>query len=205
MYIEDGTGSGNKAQVTDGHRLAVFAVSATTEHHASEEGKAYHMLFDQAPTAGDDCIIYIENSFDGNMSIDGVWLSPSAATEIYFHLGGEGSVCEIKEGGHGYDQRCYDLGNYFLTEEEAAKAADRQLAYVRMTDAIREANAGWEADVQTLRAQVKHHVRLYEGEFNWGNGYAFTYLPIEMLCSEEAKEKLGDSLDEDFKIWMGIE
>jgi len=91
MYIEDGTGSGNKAQVTDGHRLAVFAVSATTEHHANEEGKAYHMLFDQAPTAGDDCIIYIENSFDGNMSIDGVWLSPSAATEIYFHLGDTGT------------------------------------------------------------------------------------------------------------------
>ena len=124
--------------------------------------------------------------------------------KLYNYITDNGFIYSDQEAHMNTDQLHYDLGNYFLTLEEAERARDRQLAYVRMTDAIREANEGWVADV-TNRCQVKYHVRLYEGDFNWGNGYAFTYLPIEMLCSEEAKEKLGDSLNEDLKVWMGVE
>ena len=91
MYIDDGTGTGSKAGVTDGNRLSVLAVSASTEHFANEIGVAYHLLFDQAPTAGDDCIIYIHNNDDEEMCIEGVWLSPSGACEIYFQLGDTGT------------------------------------------------------------------------------------------------------------------
>ena len=91
MYIEDGGITGRKAGVTLGGRLQVLAVTATTEHHANEEGQAYHLLFDQAPTAGDDCIIYIQNNDEQAMCIEGIWLSPSGATEIYFQLGDTGT------------------------------------------------------------------------------------------------------------------
>ena len=91
MYIEDGTGTGRKAGVTPHGRLEVLAVTASTEHHANEEGEAYHLLFDQAPTGADDCIVYVQNSDDDDMCIEGVWLSPSAACEIYFELGATGT------------------------------------------------------------------------------------------------------------------
>ena len=91
MYIEDGTGTGSKAGVTPNHRVTVLAVTTTVEHHANEEGQAYHLLFDQAPTAGDDCIIYIENTNDVAMCVEGLWLSPSGACEIYCNLGGSGT------------------------------------------------------------------------------------------------------------------
>jgi len=91
MQIEDGAGTGRRVSVTLNNRLDVLAVTATTEHHANEEGRAYHLPFDQAPTAGGDCIIYIENSDDEDMCIEGIWLSPSGATEIYFQLGDTGT------------------------------------------------------------------------------------------------------------------
>ena len=91
MYIEGSSTPAYRADVTEGGRLKTLAVTATTEHHACEEGQAYHLLFDQAPTAGDDCIIYIHNEDEQDMCIEGIWLSPSGATEIYIQLGDTGT------------------------------------------------------------------------------------------------------------------
>lgn len=90
MFIADPS-TGDAAGVTPGHRVQVLAVTATTEHFACEEGRAYHMLFDQAPTAGDDCIIYVQNNDAEDMCIEGLYLSISAACELYFQLGATGT------------------------------------------------------------------------------------------------------------------
>jgi len=93
MRIEGGTGNGYAAKVSAENRLQVEAVTRSSERHANEdEGEAYHLLFSQSPTAGDDCILYISNSSDSmNMVIEGLWLYVSAACEISFKLGTKGT------------------------------------------------------------------------------------------------------------------
>lgn len=86
MILQDGTGTGNQAGVNSGNRLLTDCVTSTNEHHANENGTAYHMLFDQAPTAGDDCIIYMENSDEIDMVVEGLYLSAAGACEVYFQL-----------------------------------------------------------------------------------------------------------------------
>lgn len=86
MIIEDGTGQGYQAGVNSENRILTDSIAASPEHAANVAGNAYHMLFDQAPTAGDDCIIYIENSDEIPMIIEGLYLSVAGATELYFHL-----------------------------------------------------------------------------------------------------------------------
>ena len=90
--IQDGTGSGDTAAVSSENRLETLAVTATSEHHANHaHGHAHNLLFDQAPTAGDDCIIYIQNTEDMDMCIEGIWLSVSGACEVYFQLNDTGT------------------------------------------------------------------------------------------------------------------
>lgn len=92
MNITDGSGRGYSAKVTNEKRLETLAITATNEHHTNHDhGRAYNILFDQAPTAGDDCIIYIQNGDDVDMSIEGVWLSVSGACEVYFQLNSTGT------------------------------------------------------------------------------------------------------------------
>lgn len=92
MIIEDGTGKGYAAGVSDENRLLTDAVQATIEHHVNHlVGQAYHLLFDQAPTAGDDCILYVENTSDTDICVEGFYLSVSGAGEVYFHLGDTGT------------------------------------------------------------------------------------------------------------------
>jgi len=124
--------------------------------------------------------------------------------KLYNYITDNGFIYSDQEAHMNTDQLHYDLGNYFLTLEEAERARDRQLAYVRMTDAIREANEGWVADVMDVN-QRKYYPYLDEGIVYWKWKYLGATLPIEMLCSEDARNKLGDSLNEDFKIWMGVE
>jgi len=92
MIITGGTGNGYAAKVTAENRLETIAITASNEHHANHDhGTAFNMLFDQAPTAGDDCIIFIQNTDDVDMCIEGVWLSVSGACEVYGQLGDTGT------------------------------------------------------------------------------------------------------------------
>ncbi len=91
MRIEDGKGRGYQAGVSSENRLLSDCITSTNEHHANEEGGAYHLLFDQAPTAGDDCIIYMENSDERDMTIEGLYLSVAGACEVYFQLHDNGT------------------------------------------------------------------------------------------------------------------
>ena len=92
LQIEDGVGSGRKALVTTENRLGTDSVTQTQEHHANEEeGQAFHLLFEQSPTANDDCILYVENGEDETMIVEGFYLSTDAACELYFQLRDQGT------------------------------------------------------------------------------------------------------------------
>jgi len=87
MKIEDGTGTGRLVGVTLDNQLFAKCTTASVEHYINHHyGEAYNVLFEQAPTAGDDCIIYIENGNDEDLVIEGVQLSVSGASEVYIQL-----------------------------------------------------------------------------------------------------------------------
>jgi hypothetical protein len=92
-YIRDGNGTGRHAGVTTGGRLLTMAVETTIEHHINHhEGRAFNLLFSQAPTAGDDCIVYLENGDTINdMIIEGISLYVSDACEVYLQTKASGT------------------------------------------------------------------------------------------------------------------
>ena len=80
------------ASVSAENRLRTDALTSTTEHHVNHlHGLAFNVLFAQSPTAGDDCIIFIQNTDDTDLCLEGLWLSVSAACEIYFQIGDDGT------------------------------------------------------------------------------------------------------------------
>jgi hypothetical protein len=92
MQIEDGAGSGTKAQVNIENRLAVTAISSSVEHHTNHhDGAAYHVLWSQVATAGDDCIFYMSNDAEEDITCEGISISVSGAAEIYIQSGDTGA------------------------------------------------------------------------------------------------------------------
>ena len=102
--------------------------------------------------------------------------------------------------------KCFAIGNYYYSQQEAEQARDKQLALQRIKDAIREANAGWVPDWNN-RHRNKYLMQ-YGHETSTVEWYAWVFTQTstaDIYCSKEAKEKLGDSLFEDFKIYLGVE
>jgi hypothetical protein len=93
MIINDGRGQGNSMGVNDENRGLTEAVTLTKERHTNEdEGEAYHALFEQSPTANDDCIFYMVNSHTTKtMIVEGIWFSVSAACEVYMQANAKGT------------------------------------------------------------------------------------------------------------------
>jgi len=95
MIIGDGEGNGHSAGVTDENMLKAECVSQSVEHHVNQEhGQAYSIPFSVKPAAADDCIFYLKNNSDTDMTIEGVTLGatdPSANETVYFKLGDTGT------------------------------------------------------------------------------------------------------------------
>jgi hypothetical protein len=97
MQIEDGTGRGFKVKVSKENFMEVHAITQSVESHVNHvHGNSYHCVFNQSPTAGDDCFFYmVNNSDDNHVIIEGVYIGMKNATaadaEIYFKLGAKGT------------------------------------------------------------------------------------------------------------------
>jgi len=95
MLINDGEGKGTSAGVTDENMLRTESVTQTVEHHINQEhGQAYSIPFSQSPTAADDCIFYLKNDSDDDMTIEGITIGatdPGANDSVYFKLGDVGT------------------------------------------------------------------------------------------------------------------
>lgn len=93
VVIEDGTGKGFKAKVTSENQLRVFSVQVSMEHFVNHfHGQAYNVMFDQSPTASDDCILYMENESDHlDLVVEGIEFQVDGAVEIYTQLNARGT------------------------------------------------------------------------------------------------------------------
>lgn len=90
--IIDGKGSGKRAKVNSYNQLVVRAISGSVEHWSNhDQEKAYHVLFDQTPTAAGDCFFYLKNTSDMDIIIEGFTCSVASAEQIEVYLGDTGT------------------------------------------------------------------------------------------------------------------
>jgi len=89
MLIEDGTGRGYNAKVSQFNMLQVVAVNRTQIANASFiNGDAYSLCFSQASAGGaNDPILYIKNLDDKALILSQMWITCSAADVLYFKMG----------------------------------------------------------------------------------------------------------------------
>jgi len=72
MQIEDGAGAGNKAEVDDENMLMINAVTQSEEHHVNQHHKeAYHLVFNSSGIIDNSAFLYIKNTDDKDMIIEG--------------------------------------------------------------------------------------------------------------------------------------
>ena len=121
MLIDDGSGSGRSVAVNKDNRLATAAISSSIEHHINHaHGLAFNASFIQAPTANDDCILYIQNDSDTDMVVEGFYLATSAACEIYLQKNNIGT----RNGATDITAQNVNLGSGKEAEVTIEKGAD---------------------------------------------------------------------------------
>ena len=89
--IRDGEGNGHLVGVTTEHRMKTDSIVYSGEHHANHLGNAYNFLFDVTPTGAGDCFVYIKNSSDTDMVLEGIWIRVGSAEQVETRVGNTGT------------------------------------------------------------------------------------------------------------------
>lgn len=90
--IEDGTGTGNQAGVSNNNRLKTVSVGLSVEHFINHiKGESYNLLFSAVPTAPGDCFLYVKNTHEKDMVCEGIWLQTLSDEYHDFKLNDEGT------------------------------------------------------------------------------------------------------------------
>jgi hypothetical protein len=70
MYIEDGVGSGRKAEVTEDHLLRTLACTLAYNHYINHEfHTAYSIVFNVTPNTDNARIFYLKNLDDSDLDL----------------------------------------------------------------------------------------------------------------------------------------
>lgn len=125
---------------------------------------------------------------------------------FYWALNEITTVEEKRETTLGFGACHFKSGNYYHTKEEAEKARDRQLAYVRITDAIREQNKGWVPDWGDKNDgnyifMMRPDSKVLEVDV-W---YNRIWLPNELYGTREAIKYVIKHHADDIKLYLGVE
>lgn len=119
----------------------------------------------------------------------------------YFHLS-DWSINSSTEVNYSADTARFNFWNYYLTREEAEQARDRQLAIVRVNDAIDKLNWDWEYDKETpcylflLRDWIIKIDRMKD--YNVAS-------VIKYMKSSKIAEQIFSEYENDIKIIFNIE
>ena len=96
FLIEDGKGSGILAAVGAGNRLKTQAVMISSEHYANHnDGQAFNLIFSQTPTGANDCFVFIRNTSENDIVIEGVSIKSAGAEQINFYFNNDGSAGDV--------------------------------------------------------------------------------------------------------------
>jgi hypothetical protein len=93
MILEDGTGDGYKASVTSENQVRTESVTSNESNHANHDhGWAYTISFSATPTGAGDCFLYVKNTADEDMIINGGGLYCEADEYFDIKLGDGGTA-----------------------------------------------------------------------------------------------------------------
>jgi hypothetical protein len=85
--IEDGKGTGRRAEVNSSNQLVVKAVAETFFESASEEGKAYNWSSDLVDIDANDTVLLVKNTSDIDLHIESISIANgSVASEYTVHI-----------------------------------------------------------------------------------------------------------------------
>jgi len=91
--IKDGQGRGFLAGVTSENRLKISGVAQAQGYYANAENtEAYHLVFSQTPTDAADCFLYMKNSSDTDIVVEGIWFRVASAEAVSVKLGDTGTA-----------------------------------------------------------------------------------------------------------------
>lgn len=88
VILEDGKGTGRKAQVNTQNQLVVKAtVQSEIEHESEENGSAYNWTSDTVSVDAGDTVLLVKNTSDKHLHITSIKISNgSTASEYTIHL-----------------------------------------------------------------------------------------------------------------------
>ena len=125
--------------------------------------------------------------------------------EEYFYIDSD-IIEDCIENSDEEDNWHYNTWNYYLTEQQAQKALDKQLATVRVNDAIDELNEGWVGDWSDEN-DYKYSI-IYdrkEHKFLASASYSLEFLwSIKDIKSEKIYQQIIKEHEEDLKLIFNI-
>jgi len=124
----------------------------------------------------------------------------------YWTLSDLGRVINSLEKGDSTDDRRFDIGNYYITFEVAKKARDRQLAYVRIVDALREAEGDWVVDWGDDTQWKFNPTFCHDSGLVVADCWVSTQGgPSEFISSESVWDAVIASHESDLRLWFEVE
>lgn len=87
FILEDGKGTGNKAQVNSENQLVVQAIiESSLEHESEVNSEAYSWSSDSVNPAIDDTVLLLKNTSSTNLHIEYLIISGDTTSEYTIHL-----------------------------------------------------------------------------------------------------------------------
>jgi len=128
---------------------------------------------------------------------------PAIGDKYYFSRG-DGSIDLFGWGDDTFDIKVLSMGNIFRTREEAEQARDKRLAFVRVTNKLREIEGDWVADFEGRNMKFfpyyRHDCKKWRSNFTVDS--VFT-LP-ELYSTEEAWQWVIANMEDDLKLIYGV-
>lgn len=123
--------------------------------------------------------------------------------ETYFFIDLVWKLHKEEEEWHSSDDSCYEMGNYFLTQEEAESHVARQKAIVKVNRRIAELNDGWEADWNNIT--WKYNIHCYMDKFNYAQFSENNYwLVLAYSKSKELTQQIIQEFPEELKLIFNV-
>lgn len=131
---------------------------------------------------------------------------PRAEKGEYYYYIFPGWIDSASDDRDGFNKGCHIAWNYYLTEQQAQKARDKQLATVRVNDAIDELNEGWVADwsdSDEAKYNIDYNFRCKQFGVNSSYIYSQSHT-IKCIKSEEITDQIIKEHEEDLKLIFNI-
>jgi len=93
VKITDSSGAGFGAKVDSTNKLHVEAVCVSNEHNSNHAlGQAYQLVVTQTPTAAADYFLYVKNTSDTDLVVEGFKIRVASAEQIVWEINPVGTA-----------------------------------------------------------------------------------------------------------------